>query len=135
MSDEILFRIALLVIIGLLSSITLTFRRRAKTPKEKVSHAVEGWVRYIALQSSAVVLFVSNLAYLLFPPAIAWASLPIPDVLAMVRLLDCDPFVPSDDLDIVSPRKEPHGHGRDQVGRILGNKRPIPLGSASLLLN
>ena len=81
MSDEIPFRIALSITIVLLSSITLTFRRRAKTPDEKICHDSEGWARYIALQSSALILFVSNLAYLLFPPAVTWASIPIPNVL------------------------------------------------------
>ena len=87
MSDEIPFRIALSIIIVLLSSITLTFRRRARTPQEKICHDAEGWVRYIALQIAALILFVSNLAYLLFPPAVNWALIPIPNMLRWLGFL------------------------------------------------
>jgi protein-S-isoprenylcysteine O-methyltransferase Ste14 len=81
MADEASYRIALLVIIVLLSSATLFFRRRAGTPNEKISHEEEGWIPYVALHSSAWVLWLSTLAYLFVPSAIAWASIPIPSLL------------------------------------------------------
>jgi protein-S-isoprenylcysteine O-methyltransferase Ste14 len=80
MLGEIPYRIALFIVIVLLSSITYIFRRRAVTPNEKIGHDEEGWVPYIALQSAAVVLWLSTFAYLLVPSAIAWASMPIPSV-------------------------------------------------------
>ena len=80
MSDEIPFRIALLVVIVLLTSVTIFFRRRAKAPNEKISHKEEGWIPYIALHSSAMVLWISTLVYLVIPSAISWASMPIPSV-------------------------------------------------------
>lgn len=80
MWEEIPFRIALLVVIVLLTSVTIFFRRRAMTPNEKISHEEEGWIPYLALHSSAMVLWLSTLVYLLVPSAIAWASMPIPSV-------------------------------------------------------
>ncbi len=44
MLDEIPYRVALLVIIVLLSSVTIFFRRRAVTPNEKIGHEEEGWI-------------------------------------------------------------------------------------------
>lgn len=81
MWEEIPFRVALLVVIVLLTSVTIFFRRRAKTPNEKISHEEEGWILYLALHSSALVLWLSTIVYLLVPSAIAWASMQIPTVL------------------------------------------------------
>lgn len=80
MSQEIPFRIALLVVIVLLTSVTIFFRRRAVIPNEKISYEEEGCIPYVALHCSALVLWLSNLAYLVVPSAIAWASMAIPSV-------------------------------------------------------
>ncbi len=56
------------------------FRRRAATPTEKIRYEDEGWILYVALHSSALILWLSTPVYLMVPSAIAWASMPIPSV-------------------------------------------------------
>ncbi len=84
MENEKPFRICLLVIVVLLSTITIVFRRRAKSSDERISHSEEGWIPYLALHCSATILWVSSLAYLSYPSLVAWAAFPLP---AWVRWL------------------------------------------------
>jgi protein-S-isoprenylcysteine O-methyltransferase Ste14 len=78
MREELPFRIALVVVFAFTMAVTVYHRRRAATSGEKVSRRSEGYLFAITLRSVALALMLSTIAYLAYPPAVAWAAMPIP---------------------------------------------------------
>lgn len=77
MFEEIPYRVALLVVMALTIAITLYHRLKAKSG-ERISHKEEGYAFAILLRSAGLVLWLSTFAFLLYPPAITWATIPVP---------------------------------------------------------
>lgn len=75
MQTESPFRIALLIVILLTTSIAIYFRRKASRSSEKITYQREGLIYAIILRLSAVLLLICTSAYLLEPSSISWASL------------------------------------------------------------
>ena len=78
MREELPFRIALVVVFAFTTAVTVYYRRRAAASGEKVSRRSEGYLFAITLRSVALALMIATIAYLAYPPAVAWAAMPIP---------------------------------------------------------
>lgn len=78
MSSEIPFRLALLGIFVPTAAIGAYHRWRAASSGEPISHKEEGYLFAAALRLAGACLFISTLAYLLYPAKVAWAALPLP---------------------------------------------------------
>ncbi|MDZ4852167.1 MAG: isoprenylcysteine carboxylmethyltransferase family protein [Pirellulaceae bacterium] len=76
MHTESPFRIVLLIVILLATSIAIFFRRKASRSSEKITYEREGLLSAIILRLSAALLLICTIAYLLEPSSISWASLP-----------------------------------------------------------
>lgn len=64
--------------------ISFYFRRKAETSGERVSWAEENpWIM-VFLRLAGLVMWFSTLLYLVYPPAVTWATLPLPDWLRWV---------------------------------------------------
>lgn len=79
MDAEISYRVALVVIITLTMSVTVYYRLQAARSGETISRKDEGIALAIVLRLAGLVLWFATLGYLLFPSAVQWASLPLPD--------------------------------------------------------
>ncbi|MFN0021975.1 MAG: isoprenylcysteine carboxylmethyltransferase family protein [Pirellulaceae bacterium] len=77
MAAEYPFRIALVIVVVLTTSVTAYHRLQAASSGEKISHREEGYFFAAVLRLAGLCLFVSTLGYLLFPASFQWASLPI----------------------------------------------------------
>jgi len=77
MLSEAPFRIALLVIFGLTVTVAAYHRHRASSG-EKISHKDEGYLFAIVLRLVGFVVWISTFAYLVYPPLVQWASVPLP---------------------------------------------------------
>jgi protein-S-isoprenylcysteine O-methyltransferase Ste14 len=78
MSEELSFRIALLMIILVTTSIAVYFRHKADSQKEKVSYVQEGLLFRIALRLSTFALVICVFIYLIDPSIVSWASFSVP---------------------------------------------------------
>ncbi len=78
MRDEIAFRAALCILLVLIIVIGVPHRLNAASSGERISHRQEGYVFAATLRISGLLLWMSTLAYLLFPSTVAWASIPLP---------------------------------------------------------
>lgn len=78
MREELPFRIALVVVFAFTMAVTVYHRRRAAASGEKVSRRSEGYLFAITLRAVALVLMIATIAYLVHPPTVAWAAMPIP---------------------------------------------------------
>jgi protein-S-isoprenylcysteine O-methyltransferase Ste14 len=83
LSTEAPFRAALAVVVVLTTTVAAYHRFRAMS-KERISHEEEGLLFALVLRLLGLSLWLSTLAYLIYPPSIQWAKLPLP---AWVRWL------------------------------------------------
>jgi len=81
---QIHFRIALLVIMVLTMSVALYHRLKAAAAGERISHKEEGYAFAIVLRLAGLALWLGTLAFLIYPPAVAWATIPVPDWLRWI---------------------------------------------------
>ncbi len=72
------FRVALVVVIALTMAVTVYHRFQAASSGEKISHEPEGYVFATILRLAGLGLWISTLVYLLSPPLVQWASVPLP---------------------------------------------------------
>jgi protein-S-isoprenylcysteine O-methyltransferase Ste14 len=77
MPQEKLFRLALLVVILLAMTVAAYYRIKAAASGERISHREEGYAFAVVLRLSGLALWVSIFAYLFYPPAVAWAAIPL----------------------------------------------------------
>ena len=78
MRDESLFRLALLIVFLITMAIGIPHRIKAAASGERISHKEEGYLFAVTLRVAGLLLWISTLAYLLFPTSISWAAIPIP---------------------------------------------------------
>ena len=78
MDSEILFRIALGVILARTALIGLVHRIHAAAAGGKVSRREEGYLFATVLRLTGLVHFAVTLAYLFAPESVAWAAIPLP---------------------------------------------------------
>ena len=78
MSNENLFRIALLAIIVTTMTIGVYYRLEAAKSGERISHREEGYSFALMLRLGGLCLWMSTFAYLVFPTSVHWATLPLP---------------------------------------------------------
>lgn len=72
------YRIALVIMFALAMSIGVYHRWQARKSGERFDRRAEGLLLAIVLRLAGLVLWVATLVYLIWPSAIAWASLPLP---------------------------------------------------------
>jgi len=78
MPPETPFRIAVVAVMVLTSTITLYHRLQAAASGEKISRKDEGFLFAIVLRLSGLCLMVATIAYVAFPSFVQWASFPLP---------------------------------------------------------
>jgi protein-S-isoprenylcysteine O-methyltransferase Ste14 len=78
LSLETPFRLALLGIFFPTAFIGLYHRLRAASSGERVSHRDEGYVFAAVLRLCGLALWLCALAYLVYPPSVQFASIPLP---------------------------------------------------------
>lgn len=78
MQDESWFRLALVIVILISMAIGIPHRLKAAASGERISHKEEGYLFAATLRFAGLLLWISTLAYLLYPTSVAWASVPIP---------------------------------------------------------
>jgi protein-S-isoprenylcysteine O-methyltransferase Ste14 len=78
MLEEFPYRVALLIVMVFTMSVALYHRLKAASG-ERISHKEEGYAFAILLRLAGLVLWLSTFAFLIYPPAIRWATIPVPD--------------------------------------------------------
>lgn len=78
MPDETPFRIAFFVVMVLTLSVVAYHRRLAGASGERISHQAEGFLFAAGLRLTALVLFATTLAYLVYPIGVRWSMFPTP---------------------------------------------------------
>lgn len=78
MESETPFRIALVAIMVATMAAGAYYRLQAAWSGEKISHREEGCLFAAVLRLAGLALAIAALAYVLFPAAVRWASLPLP---------------------------------------------------------
>ena len=79
MTDEISFRLTLLAIMALTMAVTVYHRLQAAASGEKISHQDEGYLFATVLRLAGLALWIATFAYLVYPPAVEWAQVLLPD--------------------------------------------------------
>ena len=87
MHDETWFRIALVVVILITMTIGIPHRMKAAASGERISHKDEGYLFAAILRLAGLLLWISTLAYLLYPDSVALASIPIPTSLRWFAII------------------------------------------------
>jgi protein-S-isoprenylcysteine O-methyltransferase Ste14 len=79
MDQELLFRLIMGTIIFISASISIYFRITAqKRSQDQINRRLEGGFTMIALRLSGLLIWLTIFVYLIYPPAISWAILPLP---------------------------------------------------------
>lgn len=86
MGDEVPYRIALLVILVPIAAIGGYHRWRAASSGERISHREEGCLFAVVLRLAGLGLWLSVLAYLVFPASIQRTTMPLPSWLRWAGL-------------------------------------------------
>ena len=81
LTTEHLFRAALALVILLFIPVGVYFRRKAAASGERISHKDEGYLFAAVLRLCGLLLWISVLVYLVRPASIAWATMPLPELL------------------------------------------------------
>lgn len=81
------FRVALAVVMLLTVTVTAYYRIQAASSREKISHKEEGYLFAIVLRLFGVSLWITTFAYLIFPVAVQWATVPLPDWVRWVGVI------------------------------------------------
>lgn len=77
MPPENPFRIALVVVIILTMAVTLYHRLQAAASGEKISRKDEGYLFATVLRLAGLCLWIATFAYLISPPLVQWATVPL----------------------------------------------------------
>lgn len=78
MLDEVPQRVAVLLVMALTMGVTAYCRLRAASSGERITYAAEGYLFATVLRLAGLTLWLATLAYLIYPPAVRWAALPVP---------------------------------------------------------
>lgn len=79
MDLEIPFRVALAVVMFLTMAVTIYHRLQAASSGEKISRKEEGYLFAIVLRLAGLCLWIATFAYLIYPPCVEWAAIPLPE--------------------------------------------------------
>lgn len=83
MDTEQVYRFALVLVILLNFSVIVYFRWQAMSD-ERISRQPEGYAFAVTLRLAGLLAWLAVLTYLLVPSTIAWASIPIPELLRWI---------------------------------------------------
>jgi protein-S-isoprenylcysteine O-methyltransferase Ste14 len=79
MNEDLIFRIIVTALFLSAFSISIYYRRKAQgSSGDKIDRREEGDFIMIALRIGGGLIWLAILAYMIYPPAITWASLPLP---------------------------------------------------------
>ncbi|MFX0097717.1 MAG: isoprenylcysteine carboxylmethyltransferase family protein [Candidatus Hodarchaeota archaeon] len=92
MSEDLLFRILLILLFGIFASIRIFYRTRSSAPAQKGAKQREGikkiggWAG-IVLSFGIIGMLISVILYLLAPAWFLWSQLPLPPVIRAIGVL------------------------------------------------
>jgi len=79
MNEKLIFRIIVTTMILVSLSISIYFRRKAQIQSpDKIDRRQEGSITMIALRIGGLMIWLTVLAYIIYPPAIIWATISLP---------------------------------------------------------
>ncbi|REK09903.1 MAG: isoprenylcysteine carboxylmethyltransferase family protein [Planctomycetota bacterium] len=78
---DVPYRLALLAVFAVSMSIAVYYRVQAAKSGERFDRRQEGLWLAVVLRVAGLVLWLSALVYLIWPPALAWASVWLPDAM------------------------------------------------------
>lgn len=79
MGENTTFRIIVSIIVLVSLSISIYFRRKAqKNSQDEIDRRLEGNFTMIALRFGGILIWLIIFAYILYPAAISWATVPLP---------------------------------------------------------
>jgi protein-S-isoprenylcysteine O-methyltransferase Ste14 len=79
MDENLIFRIIVIALIVTSLTVSIYFRRKAQqSSADQIDRRHEGDFIMIALRIGGGLTWLTIFAYLVYPPAIAWATLPLP---------------------------------------------------------
>jgi protein-S-isoprenylcysteine O-methyltransferase Ste14 len=81
MSDDLSYRMGLVVLWAVFAPVAVFYRTRSNSSGEKLDRWQEGAFILFALRGAAAVGFAALVAFLIYPPLVAWATLPLPGFL------------------------------------------------------
>jgi protein-S-isoprenylcysteine O-methyltransferase Ste14 len=82
MDQELLFRLIMGIILFISASISVYFRITAqKRSQDQIDRRLEGGFTMITLRLAGILIWLTIIVYLIYPPVISWAILPLPILL------------------------------------------------------
>lgn len=79
MSQNVIFRLITLLLFIIPLSVSVYYRRKAQlTSGDQIDRRQEGDFVMIALRLSGILLWLSIIAYIVYPPAVDWATIALP---------------------------------------------------------
>lgn len=78
MSDDLSYRMGFVVLWAVFAPVAVFYRTRSNSSGEKLDRWQEGVFILFALRGAAAVGFAALLSFLIYPPLVAWATLPLP---------------------------------------------------------
>jgi protein-S-isoprenylcysteine O-methyltransferase Ste14 len=88
MSANTIFRLITIILFVTAFSVSIYYRRKAQLSSgDQINRRAEGGFIMIALRLSGLLLWLSVIAYIIYPPAIAWATITLPNWLRWIGVL------------------------------------------------
>jgi protein-S-isoprenylcysteine O-methyltransferase Ste14 len=81
MTDELPYRMGLVVLWAVFAPVAVYYRTRSQSTGEKLDRWQEGAFILFSLRGVAAIGFATLVSFLVYPPLIAWASVPLPGFL------------------------------------------------------
>lgn len=79
MNENLIFRIIIIALFISAFSVSIYYRRKAqRSSGDEIDRRQEGGFIMVALRIGGGLIWLAILAYMIYPPAITWASLPLP---------------------------------------------------------
>lgn len=79
MNENLIFRIIIIALFVSAFSVSIYYRRKAqRSSGDEIDRRQEGGFIMVALRIGGGLIWLAILAYMIYPPAITWASLPLP---------------------------------------------------------
>lgn len=88
MSVDTIFRLITLILFISAFSVSIYYRRRAQlSSRDQINRREEGGFIMIALRLSGLLLWLSVIAFIIYPPAVAWGTIASPNWLRWIGVL------------------------------------------------
>lgn len=79
MNSEPIFHLLVILLVGIAASVSIYYRRKAQVASgDNIDRRMEGDFSMIALRFGGLLTWLTILAYMIYPPLISWAVIPIP---------------------------------------------------------